>query len=266
MTRLALRALLLALAFFAIGALVSPLLPATALAAAGTRPPSLVPLLLSNLLVAAVVIGLLSRTAGGFAARAQVACVVLAGLQLNNLVELLIFDVGIPRAELPRFFVHGAVSGVLCGLAAAAISGAARTDLPPTAVRATPGRLAAIVAAYVAIYFTAGLAVFPYIVTFYDPSRLPSHWTMLPMSMLRGSVFALLALLIARSVRGSLAAGALAVGLTLSLVGGVAPLLPDNPFMPEAMRYAHMVEVGISNLLFGAFAAWLLRRDETMAG
>jgi hypothetical protein len=39
---------------------------------------------------------------------------------------------------------------------------------------------------------------------------------------------------------------------------GLAPLLVPNPLMPDAIRYAHMVEVVCSNLVFGGIAGWLL--------
>jgi hypothetical protein len=264
--RLAWRTALLGLVFLVVSALVAPLLPAAVLAAAAQKEPAPARLLLASMLTAGVLLALLSRTPGGLKARARLACLLLIGLQVNNLLELLIFDVGIPRSELPPFFLHAVASGLICGLLAAWIAGAAESALPETVAKATPGRLIAIVAAYVVIYFGAGLAVFPYVADFYDERTLPAHTTMLPMALLRGSVFAGLALAIARRVRASRGGAAVALGITFSLIGGVAPLLPENPFMPDAVRYAHMVEVAVSNLFFGAFAGWLLRRDETMSG
>ncbi len=35
------------------------------------------------------------------------------------------------------------------------------------------------------------------------------------------------------------------------VLGGIAPLLLPNPFMPSGIRLAHGFEVGISNFLFG---------------
>ena len=60
--------------------------------------------------------------------------------------------------------------------------------------------------------------------------------------------------------------------LTMSVVGGVAPLIIPNPYLPDAVRYAHLPEVGVSNFLFGFVDAWLLAgpsheraRDEPVA-
>jgi hypothetical protein len=37
-----------------------------------------------------------------------------------------------------------------------------------------------------------------------------------------------------------------------------APLLYPNPYMPWPVRRMHLLEVGLSNALFGAFAGWTL--------
>ena len=51
----------------------------------------------------------------------------------------------------------------------------------------------------------------------------------------------------------------LLVGLAFS--GFMIPdLLLPNPFMPWPVRVAHIVEVGVSNTVFGVIAAWLLLR------
>jgi hypothetical protein len=51
---------------------------------------------------------------------------------------------------------------------------------------------------------------------------------------------------------------AVAGSLLMCVIGGLAPLLVPNPLMPDAIRYAHMVEVVCSNLVFGGLAGWLL--------
>jgi hypothetical protein len=45
----------------------------------------------------------------------------------------------------------------------------------------------------------------------------------------------------------------------------VAPLLIANPYLPDAIRYAHLPEVGVSNVLFGLLAGWLLSPPATGA-
>jgi hypothetical protein len=44
---------------------------------------------------------------------------------------------------------------------------------------------------------------------------------------------------------------ALSVGLTFTILSGVATLILPNPFFPDAVRWAHFCEVTSSNFVFG---------------
>jgi hypothetical protein len=50
---------------------------------------------------------------------------------------------------------------------------------------------------------------------------------------------------------------ALAVGVTFSVLMNALLLLP-NPYMPEPVRMAHLVETALSNFLFGLLVGGLL--------
>jgi hypothetical protein len=50
---------------------------------------------------------------------------------------------------------------------------------------------------------------------------------------------------------------ALAIGVTFALLGNVQLLLP-NPYMPEPVRMAHLLETASSNFLFGLLVGWLM--------
>ena len=74
----------------------------------------------------------------------------------------------------------------------------------------------------------------------------------------RGLVWGALAWLLARSLSGPDWKAALLVGLAFA--GLMAPvLLFPNPAMPWPVRWVHMVEIGVSNFLFGLIAAFVLR-------
>ena len=74
----------------------------------------------------------------------------------------------------------------------------------------------------------------------------------------RGLVWGGLAWLLARSLAGPDWKAALLVGLAFA--GLMAPvLLFPNPAMPWPVRWVHMVEIGVSNFLFGLIAAFVLR-------
>lgn len=53
----------------------------------------------------------------------------------------------------------------------------------------------------------------------------------------------------------------LAVALLFSVV--MAQLLMPNPYMPEAVRMAHLIETASSNFIFGWIVVWLLHRHHS---
>ena len=52
----------------------------------------------------------------------------------------------------------------------------------------------------------------------------------------------------------------LVLALVYGIVGGVAPLLPDNPYMPPDIRFYHAIETSTSNFLFGLVVGFLFSR------
>ena len=42
-------------------------------------------------------------------------------------------------------------------------------------------------------------------------------------------------------------------------MGGVAPLLPDNPLIPPHVRFANTIGIGVSNFIYGVVLAFLFR-------
>jgi hypothetical protein len=49
----------------------------------------------------------------------------------------------------------------------------------------------------------------------------------------------------------------LAMAVMVPLVHGVAALIPPNPFMPDFVRHAHMIEIGWSNFVLGLLIGFL---------
>ena len=105
---------------------------------------------------------------------------------------------------------------------------------------------------YVIIYFIAGALVYPYIKDFYaEMAHMPAMQHIFFMQLLRGLVYILVVIPIIRIVQINRLATALMIGLLLSILGGVAPLLFPNPYMPAYIRFVHGIEIGISNFVFG---------------
>ena len=117
-------------------------------------------------------------------------------------------------------------------------------------------RLAIGDVAYVFLYFVAGLLVFPFVKAFYAARPLPAGSTVILMQLFRALVYMGVALPVLRLMRDRRHA-AVALGLALSVLGGVAPLLPENPLMPGYVRLPHTIEIGVSNFIYGVILAWL---------
>lgn len=208
----------------------------------------------------ALVLGVLTfaavcSRAGGW--RRGVALVLLAVLvgSVNILIESFAFGVTDGPATLQALAFTAPVLAVMALIGAGASGlGGPRTGAP-VPLRLTPLRIGAVALAYVAIYVAFGMLAYPHVADFYADKPLPGLAELIPLQILRGLIFVIAA---APLLRLNPRLAPLAVGLTFSILGGVAPLLMDNPLMPAHVRLVHGIEVGTSNLLFGALLAWVL--------
>ena len=222
-------------------------------------PPGLAGVLASNALTAVVLAWIHARLGGTGLRRAAVLWAVWGGLQACSLVELVLFDVRIPEGHLPRLAAYLlAVSAAFAAFLGFAFrSSAAR---PGAAAAPWPSwwRFAVADLAYVTLYFAAGTLVYPYIRAFYEASPMPSFGAVLATQLVRGLALSAIVLLVVRRLEAPPLAAAAAAGAALGIVGGVAPLLIPNPYLPDAIRHAHLAEVGVSNFLFGVVGGLLL--------
>jgi hypothetical protein len=121
-------------------------------------------------------------------------------------------------------------------------------------------RLAACALAYVVFYFAFGAVAYPFVAEFYAGRALPHAGAIAALQVVRGLAFAAICLAWLREPWPRRGEAVLWTGVALSVLGGVAPLLLPNPYMPAAVRAVHLWEVGLSNLAFGCLAGWLLSR------
>ena len=218
-------------------------------------------LFVSDLLIASVFVGLGARFSVRGNALAFWLFVVMFGIPANYLAETIFFAVGIPLPSIARFYVvEFGVRLTVAGFVARLFRGdTPREDVRPLAPG--PGALALCSIAYVVLYFVAGLAVLPYVRDFYaTKGPLPSGPLVVLIQLGRGLAFAGVVVVITRFFRASRGGKALAAGIVLSVVGAVAPLVVPNVYMPGYIRFPHLVEAGVSNLLFGLIAGGLLTR------
>ena len=174
----------------------------------------------------------------------------------NGLIEAVVFGVmplsqaaGVAAVALATFALLALVATGLSGLWSAAPS-------PPVAPNVGIASLAPVVLAYELLYFGAGALVFPYVADFYATRRLPALGLVAGLQVVRALLFvAWIYPLLRLGPRRQ----PLLVALIFSIVGGIAPLIPDNPLMPSNIRFYHAIEVTISNFLFGLIVGWLLR-------
>ena len=125
-------------------------------------------------------------------------------------------------------------------------------------------RLPAVALSYMVLYLVAGSLIYPFVRHFYMTSGvvvIPSIGVILGVQFLRGLVYAAALLPLLRRMAGRRAHAALVAGLSLSVFGGIAPLLlPVDSILPPEVRAVHMIEILGSNFVLGVIGAWLLVR------
>lgn len=172
----------------------------------------------------------------------------------NSLIEAVFFHVLGPKEVGTAALAAGIVFAILSPLAVLIAgrwrSGAARFE----GGGFTPLTLLAVVAAYELLYWSAGTLVFPYIEHFYATRALPPAYAVAAVQVVRSLIFvgAVYPLL-----KSGLRAAPLVLALVYSVIGGIAPLLPDNPYMPPDIRFYHGIEVTVSNFIFGLAVGFL---------
>ena len=194
-------------------------------------------------------------------------------------IESAVFITRLPPGALPRLFLMGALVAAPFAALAVLILGkrkASTADGGPNARLQMPARewawrLAVIAVVYVILYFTFGYFVawrHPEVRAYYngvDTGSFAAHMAMvvrdtpwlIAFQALRALLWTALALPVIRMMKGSRLETALAVGLLFSVVMNAQLLLP-NPYMPDAVRMAHLLETASSNFLFGALVGWLM--------
>jgi hypothetical protein len=223
---------------------------------------------LSNLLIILVLTYAIVRSAG-FGWKLSAACFLLFfGIStFNTNIEAVFFQLNIPRNEAVMGMVGGGVMAIISSFFLVFILGKLKKPAdgskppakPKTSLKGYLWKFPLGAFSYAICYIVAGILVFPYIREFYAQLSVPNpNQIILMQLLLRGPVYIIVCLPIIRMMKGGRWETALMVGLLLSILGGVAPLLiPDNPYMPGHIRLAHGIEIGISNFVFGAIIGYL---------
>jgi hypothetical protein len=136
-------------------------------------------------------------------------------------------------------------------------------------------RIAALAVLYVVVYFAFGYFVAwqweetrlfysgtteikPFIVHFRDLFIREDPF-IVPFQLLRGALWAALAILIVRMIDRRRWEASLAVAATFAVFLALPLGLFPNPFMPPDVARSHFVETASSMLLYGGIAGWVVR-------
>jgi hypothetical protein len=194
-------------------------------------------------------------------------------------IESAVFLTRLPSGMLPRLFLMGAVIAAPFSVLAVLILGkrkADTADTQPNSRLVMPAsewawKLVIIALTYLILYFTFGYFIAwrnPAVLEYYggiDEGSFLAHmgtvlrsapW-LIPFQIVRAMCWVALALPVIRMLKGQWPETALAIGLLFSVVMNAQLLLP-NPYMPEPVRMAHLVETASSNFIFGILIGWLL--------
>jgi hypothetical protein len=175
---------------------------------------------------------------------------------VNVMIEAVVFDVlavdEIYLGSVMNIAIFAVLAAVALLVTGKAFGGG---TVPPVALRLTVPRCLAVIAAYIALYFAAGMTVYPFVAEFYAGTEIPSLPELLGLQALRGAIYLAAAVPLLRlGPRWA----PLVLGAAFVLIAGLAPLAPDNPLMPPYVRAYHAVEIAVSNFLFGVLMAWLI--------
>jgi hypothetical protein len=199
-------------------------------------------------------------------------------------IESAVFLTRLPPGTLPRLFLMGVLIAIPFSGLSVLILGKRKTgavDTEPNTRLIMPvnewiWKLAVIVVVYVILYFTFGYFVawrHPGVAEYYggvDQGSFTAQmrivlrntpW-LVPFQILRALCWVALALPVVRMMKGRWPETALSLGLLFAVVMN-APLLLPNPYMPEPVRMAHLLETASSNFIFGVFVGWLLTRHNS---
>jgi hypothetical protein len=126
-------------------------------------------------------------------------------------------------------------------------------------------RVLLLVVVFIFVYVVAGAVVYPWISAFYQGRPLPTLPQLVNLQVFRG-LFDLACvypwLRLYSGTRGKAAPLLMAI---FTVLCGWGPLLLPNTFLPPQIRFAHAMEMGGSNLLFGAVVAWVLFKPARVA-
>jgi len=194
----------------------------------------------------------------------------------GGLIESYFFTT-VPRSELWLISLNGMVATIVLTYLMIVVFAGKEKGTATKEKRALPAkrawyawvwRIALCAFIYLFLYFLAGGIFYQYFTKplYTDPSLslMPPEsgadffkW-LVPLQLVRGALFALVLLPLCRSLKIRRAYLALLIGLILYIVGGFAPLIAPNPWLPDKLRFYHAIEIFFQNFPTGLAIAYIL--------
>ena len=198
-----------------------------------------------------------SAAATGWALTAMLLLLGFVVGSANNLLEAVVYGVLSLREALAAAVPAAIIFIILPPLAVLTAGRWKNGSGAEAGTGVAPMKLLALVAAYEVLYWTAGTLVFPYIAHFYATKTIPPVYEVAGLQVVRSLIFFAAGYPLLKT---GLRSAPLVMGLVYGVIGGIAPLLPDNPYMPVDIRFYHGIETSMSNFLFGLIVGYLFTR------
>jgi hypothetical protein len=224
-------------------------------------------ILLSNLLIVLVLTYAVVRSDAYGLKLAGAVFLLFFGISVfNTQIEAIFFQLQIPRTESLNMVLQGLLVALI--FSAVVVFLLDKRHKPASKVESRARASISIIGyvwrfvvcdiSYVILYCIAGAIILPYVQDFYSNiAQMPAVDKVLIMQVFRGLIYVIVTLPVIRMIKTKRWEAALMIGLQLSILGGIAPLLPPNPYMPPEIRLVHGIEIGISNFIYGAIIGLL---------
>ena len=178
---------------------------------------------------------------------------------VSNLIEAVYFKVIPIKAA-----VSGAWVGLMMVLVVAGVLEAMtmhKGERPAQSVVLAAGawwRVPVLAFGFFIIYLAAGIAIHPWIASFYAHQQLPTLSQLLRLQLCRGILDLTCIYPVFWKWRKSRKLAIWVSACVFTVLCGWAPLLLPNQFMPGSIRLAHAAEMGASGIVFGIITATVL--------
>lgn len=165
----------------------------------------------------------------------------------------------LPLDAIGALVADGTIAAAITAIAGALLFWPARAEALPVPANLTK-RIVIMAILYVFIYYGFGSLIAwqsAAVRAYYENGIHIQFVPTVLFQILRGTLWAIIALFIVTRLQGSLARRALVMGFLFSVLTA-AQLLYPTPFFPWAVRAAHLMEVGSSEFVYGIIATLVL--------